>query len=192
LRILAGASILAPAAGAGAHPLRSPVGVNRLRPPGAVDEKTFTGRCIRCGRCAEVCPYRAILPLEATDGVHAGTPLIQVDEIPCYLCMECVEVCPTGALQRIELAETRMGTAVINRHTCMAWTDDTLCRTCYSVCPLRDTAIHLTEFKPHVNPAACTGCGICAHACPVVGSDGSRPIVVDPAYDPLESAEAAP
>ena len=180
---------VAPAA---AHPLRSPVGVNRLRPPGAVDERSFTGRCIRCGRCAEVCPYRSIVPLDARDGVNAGTPLIRAEEVPCYLCMECVAVCPTGALQRIELAETRMGTAVIDPHTCVAWTEETLCRTCYSVCPLRDAAIHLTEFKPHVDPDRCAGCGICAHACPVDLGGGRRPVVIDPAYEPRGEGEGAP
>jgi len=182
----------AAAAPAAAHTLRSPVGVNRLRPPGAVDERSFTGRCIRCGRCAEVCPYRAIIPLDARDGVNAGTPLIRAEEVPCYLCMECVAVCPTGALQRIELAETRMGTAVIDHHTCVAWTEETLCRTCYSVCPLRDSAIHLTEFKPHVDPDRCAGCGICAHACPVDLGGGRRPVVIDPAYEPRGDEGGAP
>ncbi|MCP4144965.1 MAG: 4Fe-4S dicluster domain-containing protein [bacterium] len=184
LKILAGTAALAPLAGCKANILGSPVGINRLRPPGAVDEEDFTGRCIRCGRCIEVCPYRSIVPLDATDGVNAGTPLILAEKMPCYLCMECVVVCPTGALQKIELEDTRMGMAIINNETCLAQTDDTLCRTCYSVCPLRDIAIHLKEFKPQVDTSACTGCGVCVHACPIEDSNGVKPILIDPDFVP--------
>ncbi|MBW2452655.1 MAG: ferredoxin-type protein NapG, partial [Deltaproteobacteria bacterium] len=28
-----------------------------LRPPGAVTEEEFLKKCLRCGRCAHVCPY---------------------------------------------------------------------------------------------------------------------------------------
>ncbi|WP_167348297.1 4Fe-4S binding protein, partial [Thermosulfurimonas dismutans] len=36
----------------------SPIKTNVLRPPGAIPEDFFASRCIRCGRCAESCPYR--------------------------------------------------------------------------------------------------------------------------------------
>jgi ferredoxin-type protein NapG len=160
--------------------LGSPVTINRLRPPGAVDEDDFAGRCIRCGRCVEVCPYRCVLPLDIRSGVHAGTPLIAVQDSPCFLCMKCVEVCPTGALQDISYEETRMGLAVVDHHTCVAWTGETLCRTCYSVCPLRDQAIELVEFRPVVNSEVCVGCGICVNACPVTLSNGFKPVTISP------------
>lgn len=189
LRALTGTAVLAPATLSvfGPVPVRasvfgSPVKVNRLRPPGAVSEEDFAGRCIRCGRCVEVCPYHCIFPLDITDGVHAGTPLIAVQDSPCFLCMECVEVCPTGALEKIELQETRMGVAVIDHYTCVAWTGEVLCRTCYSVCPLRDLAIDLIEFQPVVNSEVCVGCGICVNACPVTLEQGEKPITVDPDF----------
>ena len=31
-----------------------------LRPPGALDERDFLARCIKCGRCIEACPYKAL------------------------------------------------------------------------------------------------------------------------------------
>ncbi len=159
----------------------SPLGNDRLRPPGAVDEDDFTGRCIRCGRCMEVCPYHCIVPLDARAGLHAGTPLIDARANPCHLCMECVDVCPTGALQPVSREETRMGLAVIDTSICAAHQPDTLCRTCYSVCPLQNVAIELEDFiRPRVIDAACTGCGVCVQACPVEGASGRKAISVEP------------
>lgn len=158
----------------------TPVARNLLRPPGAVVEEIFPGKCIRCGRCVEVCPYRSIFMLDIRHGLHAGTPLIDATKIPCYLCMKCVEVCPTGSLRRVRQNETRMGLAVVNRFLCAAWIGTTLCRTCYDKCPFADHAIRLDQLRPMINEAECTGCGICTHACPVTGDDGSKAINIEP------------
>ncbi len=158
--------------------LKSPVGTNRLRPPGAVPEDIFAGKCIRCGRCAEVCPYLSIKMLDARWGVWAGTPLIFVEEIPCYLCMKCVEVCPTGTLRKIKQEETRMGLAVINKRYCVSWLETALCRSCYNACPFKDIAIKLIKLKPVVVDDRCTGCGLCVHACPL----HPKAINVEPIY----------
>ncbi len=157
---------------------KSPVATNRLRPPGAVPEEIFAGKCIRCGRCAEVCPYRCIRVLDIRWGVWAGTPLIFVDENPCYLCMKCVEVCPTGTLVKIKQSETRMGLAVINKRYCVTWREMALCRSCYNACPFKDVAIRLEELKPVVVEDKCTGCGLCVHACPM----NPKAINVEPIY----------
>ncbi|WP_456387900.1 4Fe-4S binding protein [Desulfolithobacter sp.] len=167
---------------ASASLLRSPVTTNRLRPPGAVPEEIFAGKCLRCGRCVEVCPYHCIELLDIRHGLHAGTPLIAVEKIPCYLCMKCVDVCPTGTLQRVEMAETRMGLAVINQFTCAAWNGMTLCRTCYDKCPFKNEAIRLESLKPVVDEEVCTGCGLCVNACPVTGVDGLKGVNVEPLY----------
>jgi ferredoxin-type protein NapG len=159
---------------------RSPVTTNRLRPPGAVSEENFVGRCIRCGRCVESCPYRCITMLDIRSGIHAGTPLIAVEQIPCYLCMKCVFVCPTGSLGKIAQEATRMGTAVINKFTCAAWAGVALCRTCYDVCPFKGRAITLHELMPMVVKEACTGCGICTHACPITAEDGLKAVNIEP------------
>jgi len=128
----------------------------------------------------EVCPYHCIKPLDIRDGTSAGTPIIDVRENPCFLCMECVKVCPTGALQPIALEETRMGLAIIDLKTCAAHQPEILCRTCYSVCPIRDIAIELIEFIPRIVDDACTGCGVCVQACPVELSGGAKPIRIEP------------
>lgn len=161
---------------------RSPVTTNMLRPPGAVKEDIFAGKCIRCGRCVEVCPYRSIRPLSLKYGVYAGTPMIFVTEIPCYLCMKCVEVCPTGTLLPIAKNETRMGIAVIDRMRCVTWKGELLCHTCYNVCPYKEQAIRLDEFRPVIDERVCTGCGICVHGCPISTEEGKKAINIEPIY----------
>ena len=163
---------------ANASLFKSPVKRNQLRPPGAVPEEIFAGKCIRCGRCAEVCPYRCIYMLDARWGVWAGTPLIFVEKIPCYLCMKCVEVCPTGTLIKIKQEETRMGLAVINKRYCVSWLETALCRSCYNACPFKDVAIKLERLKPVVIDDKCTGCGLCVHACPM----NPKAINIEPIY----------
>ncbi|HMZ02430.1 MAG TPA: 4Fe-4S binding protein, partial [Burkholderiaceae bacterium] len=40
----------------------------RLRPPGALDEKDFLASCIKCGQCVQVCPVQAIKLADLVDG----------------------------------------------------------------------------------------------------------------------------
>ena len=165
-----------------AQMLGSPVATNRLRPPGAVPEEIFPAKCIRCGRCVEVCPYRSILMLDIRAGVHAGTPLVEAEQIPCYLCMKCVDVCPTGSLTRVSQEDTRMGLAVIDKFSCAAWVGTTLCRTCYDKCPFPEKAIRLEQLQPVVETAHCTGCGLCTHGCPVSLDSGKKAVNIEPIY----------
>ena len=180
--IAAGAAVaaLSPVPG---RALSSPVTTNVLRPPGAVPEEIFPAKCIRCGRCVEVCPYGSIKPPDVREGIFAGTPLIDVTKIPCYLCMKCVEVCPTGTLSRISQKETRMGLAVIDKHSCVTWNQElALCRTCYNVCPFKEKAIKLDQLRPVVIEDFCTGCGICTHGCPITVKNGRKAINIEPIY----------
>ncbi len=157
-------------------------------------EHDYPGKCIRCGRCAEVCPYHCITQLDIRAGLSAGTPIIKVEELPCYLCMKCVHVCPTGALQPVSQQDTRVGLAVIDQHSCVAWQPDSMlmCKTCYNVCPFRDAAIRLDEFRPVVNEKYCTGCGICTHACLVHREQGGKAININPVYATIKLPEISP
>lgn len=166
---------------------RTPVQTNRLRPPGAVPEELFAGKCIRCGRCVEVCPYRSIKMLDIRNGVHAGTPVVEVVDIPCYLCMKCVDVCPTGSLQRTKQEEVRMGLAIIDQFSCAAWSGTTLCRTCYDKCPFPEQAIRLDQLRPVIDDSHCTGCGLCTHACPVSTAKG-KAVNITPIYAGVQGA----
>jgi NADPH-dependent glutamate synthase beta subunit-like oxidoreductase/coenzyme F420-reducing hydrogenase delta subunit/Pyruvate/2-oxoacid:ferredoxin oxidoreductase delta subunit len=63
-----------------------------LRTVCVVDETV----CIGCGRCAEICGYRAV-QVEARPG---GRFAARVEELACKGCGSCVAVCPTGAVDQ--------------------------------------------------------------------------------------------
>lgn len=64
------------------------------------------GKCIHCGRCAQVCPYNAILyrerPCEAACGVQAveadAEDFAEINHEKCVSCGLCVVSCPFGAI----------------------------------------------------------------------------------------------
>lgn len=151
-----------------------------LRPPGSQGESDFMSRCIKCGKCIEACPYKAIYPADLTQGAAAGTPMLDVENRACRLCADfpCVAACPTGALRDVsERHDVNMGYAKINENTCIAF-QGMRCEVCYRVCPLIDEAITIefqamendsihTKFIPTVNKEKCTGCGLCVQRCVV-------------------------
>lgn len=172
------------ALGAGAgHALRASGWKRRagghLRPPGALLEDEFLATCIRCGQCAQACPYGTLHLSDIDAGAAGGTPTFEPRRVPCRLCEDhgsarCIEACPTGALKPLaDFREARMGTAEIDDRTCLPYRGEA-CRTCRDACPF---PLHVFEFdtqgRPTVNEDCCIGCGLCEHACPV-----DRPAIV--------------
>lgn len=146
--------------------------VSPLRPPGAVPEREFLNKCIKCNKCLQVCPYDSIITAGIEYGKSFGTPIINARDIPCYVCMLCPPVCPTGALDNnlVEKEKIRMGMAEINENTCMPYVG-IICRACFENCPIFRKAIILEdEMYPKVIEEHCIGCGICEQVCPVEGS----------------------
>jgi MauM/NapG family ferredoxin protein len=144
-------------------------GRTALRPPGAVSEREFVRRCIKCNKCAQVCTYRSIRPARLGSGLAAGTPVINPRDVPCYLCMKCPPVCPTGALERevVRKEDVWMGVAVIDEAACFAYAG-IICRSCFDHCPIFREAITMRdEMYPVVHPGKCVGCGICENVCPM-------------------------
>jgi MauM/NapG family ferredoxin protein len=143
-----------------------------LRPPGAVKEKEFIKRCIKCNKCGQICPYDSIKVVHLGSGENMGTPVIYPREVPCYVCMKCPPICPTGALDNnvIKKEQVAMGVAKINENTCLPYIG-VICKACFKNCPIFREAIILEDERyPKVVEEKCIGCGICEKVCPVEGS----------------------
>ncbi len=150
-----------------------------LRPPGAIKERDFLATCIKCGQCVDACPFDTLSLTKVGEEGEIGTPHFEAREIPCYMCEDipCARSCPTGALEKTtEIKDSRMGLAVlVDQESCIAF-QGLRCEVCYRQCPLLDRAISL-DYQPQertgkhaffeivVHSDACTGCGMCEHAC---------------------------
>jgi len=156
-----------------------------LRPPGAIKEEDFLKTCIKCGLCVEACPYDTLMLASPGENKPLGTPFFVPRETPCYMCPDipCVPVCPTGALDEssvttkevLDINSADMGLAVIDHDSCIAFWG-IQCDACYRACPILGEAISIEYqknertgkhafMKPVVHADACTGCGLCEHAC---------------------------
>ncbi|MDZ7698478.1 MAG: 4Fe-4S binding protein [Deltaproteobacteria bacterium] len=147
-----------------------------IRPPGALPEKDFLSRCVRCGECMAACPTNTLQPIWFNQGfMGIFSPAVIPRRGYCDpRCHQCAEVCPTRAINRITGAEriwAKIGTAVIHRQKCLAWEQQKPCMVCDEVCPY-----DAIQFKkqpgnpvavPHVIENDCAGCGYCEHYCPV-------------------------
>lgn len=154
-----------------------------LRPPGALEERSFLAACIRCGQCVDACPFGTLRLTDLTVGLRrAGAPTFEPAQTPCWLCqgydeLKCIEACPTQALGAVEdPRDVRIGLAVIEESTCLAY-NGVMCRACWHACPYPDEAIRYNALvQPTVDADACTGCGLCEHACPTE----PKSVVIEP------------
>lgn len=147
-----------------------------IRPPGALPPEKFGSACIRCFRCAEVCPVRAIRFDAFLNPLASDLPRLDLADRACILCMKCTEACPTDALEQISpslveiQAKVRMGKPVLNRRSCIPWRGEGVCRLCYYACPYPDSAVALVgpQNAPVFDADKCVGCGLCEEACPEI------------------------
>lgn len=144
------------------------------RPPGAIVEvEKFNQACTRCNDCILACPHGALFNL----GPYSG-PVMDPNRYPCYLCEDwpCIKACETGALTDLpKNTYPAFGMAVLLQDNCLNAPEsrnkrnassrrEPYCRSCLKSCPIE--AVSLTKEKLPEFEDFCTGCGLCAQACP--------------------------
>jgi len=128
-----------------------------IRPPGAIEERAFLERCIRCGECMKVCPNNALHPAFFEAGIEGlWTPILIPRIGYCeHSCVLCGQVCPTGAIARIDERRklglgqppVRIGTAMYDLGRCLPWAMATPCIVCEEFCPTSPKAIWLEAVE---------------------------------------------
>ena len=135
-------------------------------PPGAVDRRLFSLKCVGCQLCVANCPGECLKP--STSLPTFGQPQLDFRYGYCIMsCVRCGEVCPEKAiefLQREQRPHVHLGYAVWEKDRCVRTTNGDSCTACVRKCPVR--AIHLVKGFPFVNRDVCIGCGACEHVCP--------------------------
>ncbi|HWA70894.1 MAG TPA: 4Fe-4S binding protein [Polyangiaceae bacterium] len=126
-----------------------------IRPPGAVEEREFLERCIRCAECMKVCPNNALHPAFFEAGIEGlWTPILIPRIGYCeFSCVLCGQVCPTGAIQKIDEKQkmgvgqkpVSVGTAMYDHGRCLPWAMATPCIVCEEFCPTSPKAIWAEE-----------------------------------------------
>ncbi|MBN1380128.1 MAG: 4Fe-4S binding protein [Deltaproteobacteria bacterium] len=159
----------------------------QIRPPGALEERLFLQRCVKCGECMKVCLTGGLQPALFEAGLEGIWSPVLVPRIGyCeYNCTLCGQVCPTGAIKKLSLKEKRdikIGLAMIDKSRCLPYAHGVPCIVCEEVCPTSKKAIWYEDVKvvnregnalilkqPHIDLDLCIGCGICEAKCPVIG-----------------------
>ena len=150
-----------------------------LRPPGSLPENDFLTTCNRCSRCIKVCPTKGLHAAPLAEGILAyGSPELIPRKGACELCMMCARICPTGAIQPVAPLDIKIGIALLNESTCLAWSQNKDCLICKERCPANAISID-TYKRPYIDHERCIGCGACENACPVENSA----VIVLPRYD---------
>lgn len=151
-----------------------------IRPPGAIPEKEFLSRCLRCGLCMKVCPSNGLQPCLLEIGFEGiWTPRLIPKIGYCeYYCTLCTQTCPSEAIKKLteqEKIKEKIGIAVFDKNRCISWVADKNCLICQEICPIPNKAIDFKIIekgneiilRPYIIKGRCIGCGACENKCPL-------------------------
>lgn len=158
-----------------------------IRPPGALSEKEFLSRCVRCAECIQVCVGNALQPAFLQSGLDGMfSPMLVARTGYCeFNCTLCGQVCPTGAIEKLSQQEKhtfKIGHAWFDKNLCLPYGKGIPCMVCEEHCPTPEKAIKFRQAtltksdgqsvsvkQPYVVDSLCIGCGICENKCPLPG-----------------------
>jgi ferredoxin len=104
-----------------------------------------------------------VIRLHPADHDLAGQPYLNFQVAGCTYCGACAGACPCTS-EPAQDHTPAIGEARLDRAACLAW-NDVICMACVGRC---DARALVTDAGRHVRvePARCTGCGLCVAACP--------------------------
>ncbi len=136
-----------------------------IRPPGGQDISQLQALCLKCNKCVEACPTKAIEVAHLESGfLEARMPIMNFHLGFCTFCGDCIKACPSGALTSTDLKKTHIGVAHVIEKNCVAW-DWGGCTVCKTACKYDAITIDKNQ-RPIVNASKCNGCGKCEYMCP--------------------------
>jgi polyferredoxin len=154
-------------------PKQAPRRETPVTPPGSTSVKDFYRHCTGCQLCVAECPNNVLRPSGKLE--HLMQPEMSFEKGFCRPeCTRCSELCPAGAIRKVsreEKTEYHVGTAGVNRESCLSATGKSACGKCAQICPTG--AIQMVRDQesgrlvPVVAEEVCIGCGACEHLCPV-------------------------
>lgn len=145
-----------------------------LRPPGAIDERQFTGLCIRCGNCIAACPEKILFAGGTAHGwLGLLAPQVRFDAGYCRDdCVRCTTACPSGAIRPVKKRDkvrALIGFPRVDMTVCILG-EEGECTACARACPFGAIRYDFCETDyttvPRIDPDRCPGCGACQLACP--------------------------